>query len=120
VKCKKKKPKFAVALTKHNRSTIDALMYEHTGLVKCIAQDFADPGIELDDLIQEGFLALWEAIFYHKPEVGPLDKYAAAAIRKRMKRWMGHTNNKPFATVNFLDESVAATLKRKPKPIVAD
>lgn len=58
-------------------------IHEHTALVNCIARQYNIPSIPHEDLVQEGFIGLLEAISHFDPNRGvSFRSYAAWWVRK--------------------------------------
>jgi RNA polymerase sigma factor (sigma-70 family) len=64
---------------------LEALLQEHAGLIHHIVQHFGMGGVQYEDLIQEGRIALWRAILHYDPAWGnAFSTYAWAAIRSQV------------------------------------
>ena len=67
------------------RACLDALMHQHEGLVHHILRRQGSGAATYDDVLQEGRIALWQAILYFDPQRGvAFSTYAGAAIRYRI------------------------------------
>jgi RNA polymerase sigma factor (sigma-70 family) len=79
---------------------LTAILNSQNGLIRQIAFGFTEgnPGTDLEDLIQEGYLAVMEAVRYFDPARGfKFSTYAADCCRRRMYRWLQHKHNQPFS-----------------------
>jgi RNA polymerase sigma factor (sigma-70 family) len=69
------------------QACLDALMRQHQGLIHVVLRRQARGGVSYDDLLQEGRIALWQAILHFEPHRGPaFSTYAGAAIRHQIWR----------------------------------
>ena len=67
------------------RVCVDALMRQHEGLVHHVLRRQASGMAPYDDVLQEGRIALWQAILHFDPQRGvAFSTYAGAAIRYRI------------------------------------
>lgn len=74
-----------------DRQARDELVASSLGLVVSIANDYArvTPGVELDDLVQEGSIGLLDAIKYFNYQRGyHFSTYAGDCIRRRMYKYV--------------------------------
>ena len=63
----------------------DALVRQHQGLVQAVLRRQVWNGIPYEDLLQEGRIALWQAILHFDPQRGvAFSTYAWAAISRRL------------------------------------
>lgn len=63
----------------------DALVLAHQGLVQAVLRHQVWDGIPYEDLLQEGQIALWQAILHFDPQRGvAFSTYAWAAISRRL------------------------------------
>lgn len=66
---------------------LDTLMREYEGLVHAVVRAQGMGGIPYEELIQDGRIALWQAILHFDPERGtPFTSYAWVVIRHRIWR----------------------------------
>lgn len=59
-----------------------------------------NPWCELPDLVNEAWLAIYDAQRWYKPEIGPFEPYAKVAIDRRLTnytRWLRRPVSTPFA-----------------------
>jgi len=69
------------------RACQDALMHQHERLVHFILRQQASGGVPYEDLLQEGRIALWQAILHFDPRRGvTFASYAGVAIRNQIWR----------------------------------
>jgi RNA polymerase sigma factor (sigma-70 family) len=67
------------------RACLDALMHQHEGLVHHILRRQVSGTAAYEDVLQEGRIALWQAILHFDPQRGvAFSTYAGAAIRYRI------------------------------------
>jgi RNA polymerase sigma factor (sigma-70 family) len=67
------------------RACLDALMHQHEGLVHHVLRRQVSGAAAYDDVLQEGRIALWQAILHFDPQRGvAFSTYAGAAIRYRI------------------------------------
>ena len=72
---------------------LEALMQEHTGLVYYIVRRQEIGGVEFQELVQEGRIALWQAILHFDPGRGnTFSTYAWAAIQRQMWHCLAYAN----------------------------
>jgi len=65
----------------------EGLMHQHEGLVHFILQQRVCSDLPYEDLLQEGRIALWQAILHFDPQRGvTFSTYAGTAIQNRMWR----------------------------------
>jgi RNA polymerase sigma factor (sigma-70 family) len=65
----------------------DALIHQHEGLVHFILRQQARGDVPYEDLLQEGRIALWQAILHFDPHRGvAFSTYAGVAIRNQIWR----------------------------------
>lgn len=85
---------------------MDAVIVEHTPRIEALAVRFAKPGargrngVEFDDLVQEGRIAVWQAV---SRRIRPSDKH----IRDRMLdyvKWLGRHGAADYGTMLPLDD----------------
>ena len=64
---------------------LDALMRQHQGLIHVVLRRQARGGVSYEDLLQEGRIALWQAILHFEPHRGTaFSTYAGVAIRHQI------------------------------------
>lgn len=81
------------------------LIESHLLLVTKIARQYRQPNIELLDLIQEGNLALIEAVDRFSPEVGSrFSTFVVWRIHKAIQKFIGINNNLLSLETPILDE----------------
>jgi len=69
------------------QACLEALMHRHEGLVHAVLRQQARGGVPYDDLLQEGRIALWQAILHFDPHRGvAFSTYAWVAIQRRIWR----------------------------------
>jgi RNA polymerase sigma factor (sigma-70 family) len=67
------------------RACLDRLMRQHEGLVHHVLRRQVSGAATYDDVLQEGRIALWQAILHFDPQRGvAFSTYAGAAIRYRI------------------------------------
>ncbi len=68
----------------------DERILEHSELVSLIAKEFQDTGVPIEDIIQEGFIALIEVSDTHNNYLPKevFDMYAIPSIRYQMKKYV--------------------------------
>ena len=72
---------------------LEALMQEHAGLVHYIVRQQEIGGVEYQDLIQEGQIALWQSILHFDPGRGnTFSSYAWKAIHHQVWRSLAYAN----------------------------
>jgi len=84
---------------KGHRSALNEVCASMLGLVRRLAASFyrTDSRAELDDLVQEGLLAVVGAVRWFDPERGfRFSTYAGDCIRRRMARYMGKRGVQPL------------------------
>ena len=75
------------------RDCLEALMQEHDRLVYYIVRQQEIGGVEFQELVQEGRIALWQAILHFDPGRGnTFSTYAWAAIQRQMWHCLGYGN----------------------------
>lgn len=77
----------------------DKLVESSLGLVRQLAYSFAkqSPGYDVDDLIQEGSIALLDAIRWYNPQREVcFTTYAGRCIRGRLAKFLNAGRQKPF------------------------
>jgi RNA polymerase sigma factor (sigma-70 family) len=66
---------------------LEALLCQHEGLVHAVLQRQGRGGVAYKDLLQEGRIALWQAVLHFNPQYGvTFSTYAWAAIQRRVWR----------------------------------
>ena len=71
----------------------DALVRQHTGLVHVVLRRQARGGVAYEDLLQEGRIALWQAVLHFDPQRGTaFSTYAGVAIKRRIWRAVARAN----------------------------
>jgi len=83
------------------QTCLDALMRQHQGLIHVVLRRQARGGMPYADLLQEGRIALWQAILHFDPHRGTaFSTYAGAAIRHQI--WQAvKLANRPHAWLPF-------------------
>ena len=77
----------ALMATQGNGRALDKLITRHMGFVITVAKEYQGQGVELDDLVSEGNIALMNAILKWNPEkTQSLVMYAVHDIRKAMEQ----------------------------------
>jgi RNA polymerase sigma factor (sigma-70 family) len=72
---------------------LGALMQEHDRLVYYIVRMQEIGGVEFQELVQEGRIALWQAILHYDPGRGnTFSTYAWTAIQRQMWHCLGYSN----------------------------
>ncbi len=72
---------------------LEALMQEHAGLVHYLVHQQEIGGVEYQDLIQEGQIALWQSILHFDPGRGnTFSSYAWKAIHRQVWRSLAYAN----------------------------
>ena len=72
---------------------LEALMQAHAGLVYHIVRRQEIGGVEFQELVQEGRIALWQAILHYDPGRGyAFSSYAWAAIQRQMWHCLAYAN----------------------------
>ena len=75
------------------RDCLEALMQEHDRLVYYIVRQQEIGGVEFQELVQEGQIALWQSILHFDPGRGnTFSTYAWAAIQRQMWHCLGYGN----------------------------
>ena len=75
------------------RACQDALTRQHEGLIHVVLRRQARGGVPYEDLLQEGRIALWQAILHFDPRRGvAFSTYAGVAIRNRIWRAVKRAN----------------------------
>lgn len=68
------------------------LIEANTGLVRAIAIQYQNTGVDLDDLIDEGYIGLIDAVDRFDPLRGKLSTYATYWIRQKIEREIKHAH----------------------------
>lgn len=77
-----------------NTKAVDSLVTANLGFVVSIARQYANKGLDLDDLVSEGNIALMLAAYKWNPEKGiRFVQYAVWDIRKAMEQALGQQVN---------------------------
>ncbi|MBU2496866.1 MAG: hypothetical protein KJ767_02305 [Nanoarchaeota archaeon] len=94
----------------------DKRISESKELVFSLGKEFRDTGVPLDDILQEGFLALIEASDMHDDDLPKedFDKYATIEVRKRMK---GYIENQLYGSKREVYIDPSCYLCRSGTPI---
>jgi len=72
---------------------LETLLRENDGLIHSVVQRQGIAGIEYEELIQEGRIALWQSILHFDPGRGyAFSTYAWAAIRHQVWHCLGYAN----------------------------
>jgi RNA polymerase sigma factor (sigma-70 family) len=67
------------------QACLEALLEKHNGLIHAVLQQQARGGVRYEDLVQEGRIALWQAIVHFDPHRGTaFSTYAWVAIQRRI------------------------------------
>jgi len=75
------------------RACQDALICQHEGLIHVVLRRQSRGGVPYEDLLQEGRIALWQAILHFDPRRGvTFSTYAGVAIRNRIWRAVKRAN----------------------------
>jgi len=75
------------------RACLESLMHRHEGLVHAVLRQQARGGVPYEDLLQEGRIALWQAILHFDPHRGvAFSTYAWVAIQRRIWRAVAQAN----------------------------
>ena len=75
------------------RDCLEALMQEHDRLVYYIVRQQEIGGVEFQELVQEGRIALWQPILHFDPGRGnTFSTYAWAAIQRQMWHCLAYAN----------------------------
>ena len=71
----------------------DALVRQHEGLVHVVLRRQSRGGVAYEDLLQEGRIALWQAVLHFDPQRGvAFSTYAGVAIERRIWRAVARSN----------------------------
>lgn len=100
-----------------NTKAVDSLVTANLGFVVSIARQYANKGLDLDDLVSEGNIALMLAAYKWNPEKGiRFVQYAVWDIRKAMEQALGQQVNvvrKPHSdTLRMSQVSMDAPLRQ--------
>lgn len=111
----------SILIRQGNREYIPLLYTQIEKLLKAKARSFYNKypiicsrcGIALDDLIQEGYFAMLDAVNYYKPEDGyKFLTYIGYPLKSRYNRLTGNrssrTKNEPLNNTKSLDEPLGA------------
>ena len=72
---------------------LETLLQGNDGLVYYIVRQQAIGGVEFQELVQEGRIALWQSILHFDPGRGyAFSTYACVAIRRQMVHCLGYAN----------------------------
>lgn len=72
---------------------LEALLRQHEGLVHVVLRRQARGGVAYDDLLQEGRIALWQAVLHFDPQRGvAFSTYAGVAIERRIWQAVARAN----------------------------
>ena len=72
---------------------LETLLLENDGLVYFIVRQQEIGGVEFQELVQEGRIALWQSILHFDPGRGyAFSTYACVAIRRQMVHCLGYAN----------------------------
>ena len=74
----------AAAAAKAETGAFTALAARLLPRLRRMAEEYDLPGMERDDLVQEGFLGVMSAVRHYRPEVGDFLPYAIACARNSM------------------------------------
>ncbi|MFL7792650.1 MAG: sigma-70 family RNA polymerase sigma factor [Anaerolineae bacterium] len=102
------------------RACLDALMLQHEGLIHHILWRQVNGAATYDDVLQEGRIALWQAILHFDPQRGvAFSTYAGAAIQYRI--WdtaqradpmiAGTPTNSVLDALEAVEEELCATVR---------
>lgn len=69
-----------------NRELIARLYSQNTGLIRTTAAPYINAGMDEDDAMQEGFIALLQAVEHYNPEAGAFSTYFPYWIRATIAR----------------------------------
>lgn len=75
---------------------------QYTWLVELIARDYLRPGLEFDDLKQEAYLGLFDAVSYWRPDAGfSFESVARMRIKNALRNYL-HTSgvNEPNTSID--------------------
>lgn len=89
--------------------TLDELLPEYRGWLQKVAGTmigFGDPG--LDDLVQEGYIAMWRALKSYEPSRGSLPSWLTAKARWRMLEVVQRTKHVRFVELDEAPEEALA------------
>lgn len=101
-------------------------MHRHEGLVHAVLRQQARGDVPYDDLLQEGRIALWQAILHFDPHRGvAFSTYAWVAIQRRIWRAVAQANwpqgRLPTSeTPDPLEEASAAWWMAQVRPTLAE
>jgi DNA-directed RNA polymerase specialized sigma24 family protein len=95
------------------RAALSELVESQAGLVRQIAVSYAkqSPWADPNDLRQEGFLAVMDAVRYFDPALGwKFSTYVVDCVRRRLFRWVSDGRNLPLGQqcVDFECEPAAS------------
>jgi len=75
------------------RACLDALVRQHEGLVHTVLRRQFRGDVAYEDLLQEGRIALWQAVLHFDPQRGvAFSTYAGVAIERRIWRAVARAN----------------------------
>jgi RNA polymerase sigma factor (sigma-70 family) len=75
------------------QACLDRLMRQHAGLVHVVLRRQYRGALAYEDLLQEGRIALWEAVLHFDPQRGvAFSTYAGVAIERRIWRAVARSN----------------------------
>lgn len=75
------------------QACLDALVRQHEGLVHTVLRRQFRAGLAYEDLLQEGRIALWQAVLHFDPQRGvAFSTYAGVAIERRIWRAVARAN----------------------------
>jgi RNA polymerase sigma factor (sigma-70 family) len=75
------------------QTCLDALLRRHEGLIHAVVRRQARGGVAYEELLQEGRIALWQAVLHFDPHRGvAFSTYAWVAIQRRVWRAVAQAN----------------------------
>lgn len=81
-----------------DREAAGRVLEAHRGMIVRWCNEMVEPGLELDDMIQEAFLAGLDAIRWFKPERGYVFlTYLKRCVRNRLATWRKDRRQRPLA-----------------------
>ena len=111
----------AAAAAKAETGAFTALAARLLPRLRRMAEEYDLPGMERDDLVQEGFLGVMSAVRHYRPEVGDFLPYAIACARNSMNtasRAALSRRNEPLSRYEPLPEDRPAGDEEQPEALV--
>ena len=95
----------------NNSHAISEIVFRYLSMVRYMATKYGLPGMESDDIIQEGFLGLMKAIKLYQAEKGSFKTFSKICIHSSMTtaaRFALSQKNSPLSNYTSIDESETA------------